>query len=628
MIEVLITLFNLVVQQLKKFFNHSQQKIKQAIISKAFGQKWQCLILIGLAAFSAWLMVFTFSYEGDQFIMRSRLWSDFAAHLPLIRSFSLGKNFPVEYPQFAGEPIRYHFLFYLVVGLLERIGLNLGLALNLLSSIGFFGLLAMIFFLAGKLTTSKINNDKTQSGRSKLKQVVNLMPQNNLFKSSQKIKKETLAAGVLAVFLFLFNSSLTFVDYFQERGFTVDALIAIPSNDQFINFGPWNGDDISAFWHWNVYTNQRHLGFSLAVALLAIWPLVKAAYSFRPDKSLDKKSLDKKNMSAAKLIKSLKLIGLWLALISLPFLNFASYVMVLFFIAAWFILNPKLLKHYGPYYAVGILLSLPGFLYYWRLGGSAVAFQPGFLAQDKTLSGIAYYWWRNIGLYIFMWPILFIVGNLWQKKWWLIFTAYFLLANLFQLSPDIINNHKLINFFQIGVACLLAAKLAGFWIKSAAAKAAILLLLIPLTLSGFIDAAAIVNDHRASIDDPVAQPLGKWLINNTPPESVFVTTQYLYNPVSLVGRKTYLDYGYFAWSMGYDDSRRRQRLKQIFSSQIELQDWCRLMMQENLNFVLVSPGQGELDIAVRESWLVKNLQPVYETGDGYLVYNVKQVCNL
>jgi hypothetical protein len=582
------------VTQLKKFFI-SRKNLKP--------QHWSWLVLILLAGFSIWLMFFTFGYKDDQFVMRSRLWSDFAAHLPLIRSFSLGKNFPVEYPQFAGEPIRYHFLFYLLVGFLEKLGFNLAFALNLLSALGFFGLLTMIYFIAGKLAA-----------------------ENSL--TPKKKNKIVIIAGILAVFLFLFNSSLTFVDYFQEHSLSFSSITAIPQNDQFVNFGPWNGDDISAFWHWNVYTNQRHLAFSIALGLMAIWPLVSAGLSSAGSKKKTKFFaediiLSKKNKMLA---KKIGLFGLWFSLILLPFFNLAAYVMTVIFIAAWLLLNPRLIKSYGLFYGLNILFSLPSFYYYWRLGGSSIAFAPGFLAEDKTWLGIVYYWWRNLGFYMILWPLLFIASNLQQKKWWLIFSFYFLLANLFQLSTDMINNHKLVNFFQIGVACLLGAKFAGYWVKSAVLKILIILLLVPLTLSGFIDGAAIINDHQSVVTDPAAEPLGKWLLANTPPDSVFLTTHYLYNPASLVGRKTYLDYGYFAWSMGYDYAPRRVVLRQAFSVNINHRNWCQLMTEENLDYVLISPGKGDLDLDVRQSWLVQNFQPVYISPDEYLVFEVGKIC--
>ena len=103
------------------------------------------VVLGFIAFFSSWLMWSTFDTTPGFLRIDSKLFSDFGAHLPLIRSFSLGSNIPPAYPTFPGLPIRYHFLFYMVVGYLERVGVPLGFALNILSALGFGLLLWMIY---------------------------------------------------------------------------------------------------------------------------------------------------------------------------------------------------------------------------------------------------------------------------------------------------------------------------------------------------------------------------------------------------------------------------------------------------------------------------------------------------
>lgn len=547
---------------------------------------WQWIIIILFAIFSLWLMFFTFGYQDGQFLIRTRLWSDFAAHLPLIRSFSLGHNFPPEYPQFANEPIRYHFLFFYLVGFLEKLGLNLAWALNILSTIGFFGLLSMIYFLTKSISSTEI-----------------------------KKPKFTIAAGVLAVILFLFNGSLTFVDYFQEHGFSFEAVYSIFQLEQFVNFGPWNGDDISAFWNWNIYTNQRHLAFGFALSLVVIWPLVQAVFNKESIKNFSLKNYNK-----------ISWFLIILAIAVFPFLNLAAYSITVVFVVAWLALNPKLVKLFGPIYGSALLFSLPSLFYFLNLGTGSLEFHLGFLAQGDKFVDIVFYWWRNLGLYLFLWPILFLLSNVNQKKWLLIFSFYFILANSFRLSTDIINNHKLINFFQIGLVILLASKLIFFWLKHWLIKIIIVVLIFPLTLSGVLDAAAIVNDRRAAIQDPREQPIGSWILKNTHPNATFLITSYLYNPASLVGRKTYLDYGYFAWSMGYDDSQRRVNLPAIFALEVDQNRWCQLIRQEKIDYILLSPGKGDLNINVYDSWLVSNNSPAYKTPDGYLLFKIADIC--
>ena len=120
-------------------------------------QKLFPILLFFLLLFSFFLMVRTFSYDAktNSMLIATKAWSDFGSHIPLIRSFSMGDNYSrlfngqaPEYPLFPGEPIRYHFLFYALVGLLEKTGIRIDWALNIPSALGFFFLMVMIWVLA------------------------------------------------------------------------------------------------------------------------------------------------------------------------------------------------------------------------------------------------------------------------------------------------------------------------------------------------------------------------------------------------------------------------------------------------------------------------------------------------
>ncbi len=106
-----------------------------------------------LLIFSFWLMFHSFSYNSANYTFKigSHLWSDFGSHIPLIRSFSLGHNFPPQFPLYTGENIRYHFMFYFLAGIFEKLGGNLAYGLNLISSLGFWEMLLMIYSFAKKI---------------------------------------------------------------------------------------------------------------------------------------------------------------------------------------------------------------------------------------------------------------------------------------------------------------------------------------------------------------------------------------------------------------------------------------------------------------------------------------------
>ena len=217
--------------------------------------------------FSSWLMFHTFGYDGTSnvpaafdggstqknILIARACWSDFGSHIPLIRSFSMGDNFDrlrslqsPEYPLFSGEPIRYHFLFYMVVGLLEKIGLRLDWALNIPSILGFTLLLAGIWSLA----------------------VV-------LFKDKK--------IAILSIIFFLFNGSLSFLKFFKDHPISLNTPLDILRANAFPAFGPWDGGQITAFWNLNIYTNQRHLAWGFAIGIwFLVWIVTSANRSVTP----------------------------------------------------------------------------------------------------------------------------------------------------------------------------------------------------------------------------------------------------------------------------------------------------------------------------------------------------------
>ena len=83
--------------------------------------------VIGLVSLLMWRTFFV--KEGTLYVGLS-VFSDFAPHLGMIRSFSLGNNFPTVYSH-----IRYHFMFQFLAGNLEFLGMRLDWAFNLPSAL-------------------------------------------------------------------------------------------------------------------------------------------------------------------------------------------------------------------------------------------------------------------------------------------------------------------------------------------------------------------------------------------------------------------------------------------------------------------------------------------------------------
>lgn len=426
------------------------------------------LVLLVCAAFSWWLMSSTFGYADGQFVMDSKLYSDFGAHLPLIRSFSQGNNFPPEYPFFVGQPIRYHYFFYLLVGLMEHIGVRIDVALNFLSTVGMTLLLMMIY-----RTTVLFFRKR--------------------------------AIGLLAIVLVLFNGSLAFVEYFTQHGWTWEAVSQITHQMQFASFGPWSGRLVAAFWNWNIFTNQRHLALGYGLILLLIYPLLHGVFRAKqkPLRVLHHPVLFTTLLAAGFMV--------------LPLLHQASYVILVGFLVMWICCYPKQTKKLWLPYGIALLSSQV--IFFLGTTGQSQQWEvlAGYLAPDKSVGGVLNYWWYNLGLYLLLIPPL-LIWSVRRNNFFLpILFVFFVLANALRFSTDMINNHKFINFFMIGVSMMTAGALGLVWNRFKLSRIVFPVVIIALTASGIMDVFPVVNDYTGVVNDEPRSDIQSHISTHTPP---------------------------------------------------------------------------------------------------------------
>src|SRR3990167_9701350 len=438
------------------------------------------LLEIYLAAFSflfsSWLMFSTFSYKAGSMLIATKAWSDFASSIPLIRSFSFGSNFPPQYPLFPGEPIHYHFIFFAFVGLLEKTGVRLDYALNIPSTIGFLSLLLVIYFFA-----------------------------KTLFKNK--------TVGVLSVVFFLFNGSFSFIEFLKAHPLSFSIINDIIANKTFPSFGPYDGKIVSAFWNLNIYTNQRHLAFAFFVSLFIISIILIP-------------SLTKKKLRLPITITIGVILGFFF------YFHLAVLLTTIIIIIALAIFFKELRVPALIILSIAGIISVPQYLYL-QLGDDS--FKPfisiGYLVQNNlTFLSFLKYWFLNLGLHTILIPAGLFFATRKLKKIFLAFFLIFILGNTIQFSPEIAANHKFFNYFMLIGVMFSAFALVKLWSFKHYLKPVVVILIFFLTLSGIIDFFPIYNDSKIELPDyPVTKDI-EWIIKNTPPDSVFLNTQYLYDP--------------------------------------------------------------------------------------------------
>ncbi|MEK7573390.1 MAG: hypothetical protein AAB531_03090 [Patescibacteria group bacterium] len=546
------------------------KKIKKKLRVKKYSLI-EIIFIIFSFLFSFWLMFSTFSYKAGSMLIASKAWSDFASSIPLIRSFSFGSNFPPQYPLFPGEPIHYHFLFFLLVGLLERIGFRIDYALNFPSAIGFFFLLFMIYIFA-----------------------------KSLFKSK--------AVGVLSVVFFLFNGSLSFLEFFKIHPISTNIFNEIFVNTTYPSFGPYDGKIVSAFWNLNIYTNQRHLAGSFAMVIFIIYLLY---IRWRESAAWFKKS-----------IFIACLCGILL------FINEAAFSIALLWIGWFFLLNPR--RRLGLLF--GIVIGSPIILLFIFIVhlSSSITIRLGYLTMPPaTIYSIFIYWFYNFGLLILLLPLGFLIVKKKVAVHIIPLIILFSVANIFQLSKDIINNHKFFNFFIIVGNMYAANFLFVLWNKNKrfviSRKIIVIILFFFMIFSGVIDLAVIKNDSKIGVIDYPKNRDITFILKRTKPEDIVLNYTSLYHPASLAGRSIFYGYSYFAWSYGYDTANREAIYLQIYRSNNK-EVACSLLKKNKISYIELNNTPDEYIKPNLDLW-ENEFTRIYQNEESkFSLYDVKKSC--
>ena len=191
----------------------------------------EVLVFGAVLLFVSFTMFYVFHVKDGVLYSGFTVYGDYAPHTAMMRSFSMGNNYPTQYPHFGGEDVKYHFMFQFFTGNLEYLGLRIDLAYNIASILSLVGFLMVLYLLAKRIT-----------GRC--------------------------AVGVLAVVLFFFRSALTFFQFLWEHIQAGNLWVTLAENTSFIGY---TTNENWGLWNYNVYLNQRHLAFGLLLVSVVLW---------------------------------------------------------------------------------------------------------------------------------------------------------------------------------------------------------------------------------------------------------------------------------------------------------------------------------------------------------------------
>ena len=559
---------------------------KKRAVLPAFTAREAVFFLL-LLAFLTWIMFYVFYIKDGILYSGFTVYGDYAPHTAMMRSFSLGDNFPTQYPHFGGEDVKYHFMFQFLVGNLEYLGIRLDIAYNMLSVFALLGFLMMLYSIARRLTGSG-------------------------------------AAGVVTVALFFFRSSFTFFRYLWEHLRAGDLLKTLAENTSFIGYTP---NEDWGLWNFNVYLNQRHLAFGLLIAALVLWyylDLVEAGCS-HSEKGLAWMKNRLFSAEAWKMRNPEGALAAGLALGLTAFWNGAAVIGGLLILLGFAVFSDGKLDYLATAVTAVLFSVLQSKVF---IRGSAVeaGFYWGFISEDKSPAGVLWFLIQMSGIFfagaVLLLPLL-------KKRLHRVLTVSCLFpvvfAFCFSLTPDITVNHKYIMISYAFLAVLWAGVLTGLWKRkdgsrrSAAVirRAAAVLLAVCLTATGIYDFVVILRNngpgHRVTVN--MESTLTDWLAEHLDSGDLLLTPEYSMSETTMSGVMMYLGWPYYAWSAGYDTYGRAQKAVEIYTSE-DPAAVDRLVKEEKITYILFEEGMEFEGAVCREDTIRELYTMVYQSDDG------------
>lgn len=537
------------------------------------------LVFFGiLLVFITYMMFYVFYIKDGVMYAGLTVCGDYAPHTAMMRSFSLGNNFPTQYPHFGGADVKYHFMFQFLAGNLEYLGLRLDLAYNLISIGSLLGFLMLLYELALRIT-----------GR--------------------------MCCGIWTIILFFFRSGMAFWRFLWEHLQAGDLLTVLQENTAFIGY---TENENWGLWNFNVYLNQRHLAFGLLLVTLALylfmdWLEAGISHEEKGLQWLGKRFTAPETWKCRQPEKAL-FMGLFLGLGA--FWNGAAVIGGLLILMGFAIFSDGKLDYLITALVTVFFSFLQTKIF---IRGSAMGFQLylGFLAEEKTPWGVVKYLFWMGG--IFFLGLLGLVVFLRRKG--RVLAVSFLIPTIFAftilMTVDINVNHKYIMISYAFLGILWAWAVCSLWRGKVIKKILAVVLAVCLTVTGVYDFVVILKGngygHRIAIN--MNSELTAWLAENLDKNDLLLTPEYSINEVTMSGVMLYCGWPYYAWSAGYDTYYRAAQAVTIYTtSDSELLK--NLVKQEKITYILYEEDSQFEGQDCREDVIAENYELVYENPGG------------
>ncbi len=515
---------------------------------------------------------------------------DLPFHISVITGFAFGNNFPPEDPTYAGVIFTYPFISDFIAAMFVRCGATLQQSMflqNFILAMSFVGLLHRWAFV---------------------------------------LLRDRLAA-VITPLLIILNGGFGWVRLLilaqdHESGL-LGVIRELPPSLTVIPETTWRwGNAISA-----LLVPQRGflMGLPLAVFVFTQWWLATEEDLPAPTA----KKAHRKAEASPQLRYPLsvrRMIGAGIAAGFLPLVHAHSFVVVMVMAAITALLIQRW-REWITFVVVACIIAVPQL--YWSTSNSTVDATSFFgweVGWDHGDENVVWFWFKNTGFFIPMVLAAILLrseGYLIKKRlllFYLPFTLCFIVPNFLKMAPWIWDNIKVLFYWWVASAPLVAILLSRLWQQGATRRLTAVVLFTALVLAGAIEVAGIAlrQSMKYSIFDNSGIDFAELIKEKTPPRSLIVHAPVHNHPVFLTGRRSLMGYPGHIWTHGLEFVRREGDIKRMYQGGSGAE---QLFHSYQVQYVVIGPLE-KLLMPVNEQFFSKYPE-VGEIGD-YKLYKVQR----
>ena len=524
-------------------------------------------------------------------------YGDLPFHISVITRFAFGQNFPPEDPTFAGVRFTYPFITDFISAMFVRAGASLRDSLFIENYIVGVALVGV------------------------------------LHRFGQQLLRNRTAALLTPVLVILnggFGFGMLFSEVNQSEGGVFQVLRHISHSYTIL-------PEVALGWRWgNAVTSllvpQR--GFLLGIPLAAIvftqWWAVSESAKGKEQSAKGKETRSSKkpipsqpgaSLFALGSLPSRRMLAAGAVAGLLPLIHAHSFIAVMMVGAFLALINLRRWREWFLFFLVASIIAIPQLL--WSTHGTAVstrAFIAWQFGWDRSDENFFWFWFKNTGLFI---PLL-ITALLWKREDYLVprkllffylpFTLCFIVPNLVKLAPWIWDNVKILFYWWLASAPIVALLLARLWEGKAWHRGLAASLFIMLTLAGALDVFALMTRQGEYQEfDRDGINFAEIIKQQTPPRATILHAPVHNTPVFLTGRRSLMGYPGHIWTHGLDYGPRETEIKRIYAGAPDAEG---LLAKYRVDYVVIDPQ--ELSLMKVNMDFFKRYPEVANTGEYHL----------